>query len=721
MSDATVLPTASQLRFFYYADKPKLDVGLTADSADDTIYVTVAPRDRDGAIITGSFLISVTNKAGKTERIWVPARTTDGSGNVVTGVSTDGLSFLGCIRGIDPNGLDYTVGDTDFILALDGGSRVNCVIAAQSGELLRAAIQGLIATGGSGLILGTDAAGTVTIYRSTGVGTYVGWIRFNIGNGKVEYSNNGSAWNTFDSVTASNLVVVTNSDTTPGNFYDKSASGTGITRTVLNPGANEQLQFSVNGTLAALISDVTATATEINQAIHNIGASVTAAALTILTNGSNADAYHVHSSPKVNITAAEAINGSASSVPVALLGNSYKNLLFINATGRTLFSTAAGAALAVGDVDARTRQAQSFARTDALATTITLESLTTLLEIVGAPADNIYIEVCSDSAGVPGSVITNGTSNVISGGSLSTTMVPAKFTWATPPTLVSGTTYWFVVRRSGANDAANYYRLRTAGADVYSTFNAASYTASTTAWSTTSTDIQLFAQFNYNYGGKVCYADADAFPRANVYGFTSSNVAGSANAAVGVIGLMAGFSGLTPGAYYWLSTTQGQITITPPSLGTTFNAGNSRFCVARALTTDTVEVLHDAEHLLSITDVYTSGNPMVETGAATATVDLFIETGFKPKKFVIRYMQNDVAGAATDDRFNISDFAITDQDTMFRIISPSLTLNGATSTIDATDSDYVTVAGVYDNGYLLRIKQKHGSESMSSLTVLATT
>lgn len=284
MADATKLPTASELQFFYWADKPKLTVGLIDDPDDNTLYWSTPPRNRAGAIIDGGFILGATNKAGKTERIFVP----------VGAVSDDGLSAVGCERGIDPNGLDYTDGDEDFILTVDGGSPLTCVIAAQAGELLRAAISGLIATGGTGIILGTDADGTVTLYRSTGVGTYVGFLRWNTSNDKTEYSNDGSAWNTFDSVTASNLVVVTNSDTTPGTLQNKTASGTGITRTVLNPGGNEQLQFSVNGTLADLISDVTTTATEINQALDGISANVTAANLNTLTAGPTSDASALH-------------------------------------------------------------------------------------------------------------------------------------------------------------------------------------------------------------------------------------------------------------------------------------------------------------------------------------------------------------------------------------------------------------------------------------------
>ena len=258
MADATALPTSTALKFFYWQGLPNLVVGLSQSASDTTVYWSARPTDEDGNLITGGFVIGVKNKAGRTERIWVPLGAVDSGGYFATG----------CVRGIDPAGLDYTTGHSQFIEELDGGSTITCVIAAQDGDLIRAALQGLIATGANAFTIGVDAGGTVTIYRATGPGTKQGFMRWLSGSGKVEYSNDGTTWNSIDSVTASNLVVVTGSDTTPSNLNAKIASGTGITKAVLNPGANEQLQLAVNGTLAQLISDVTVTATNLNAAVN---------------------------------------------------------------------------------------------------------------------------------------------------------------------------------------------------------------------------------------------------------------------------------------------------------------------------------------------------------------------------------------------------------------------------------------------------------------------
>ena len=262
MSNATKLPTSTSLYFFEWAGLPVLTSGNAALNTDTNLKWSVRPTDETGALITGAFLMSVTNKLGQTEVIWVPAGA----------VNADGYGATGVVRGINPRGLDYTAGNNSFIYALDGGSSVTCVIAAQVGELLRAALQGGIATGGSSFIIGTDASGTVTISRSTGVGTYVGLVRWNSGTSKAEYTNDGLSWNTIDSVSASNLVVNSGSDTTPSTLTNKIVGNSGVTMSTVNPGANEQLKITVNGPLASLISDVSVTASQINTAVNGYAA-----------------------------------------------------------------------------------------------------------------------------------------------------------------------------------------------------------------------------------------------------------------------------------------------------------------------------------------------------------------------------------------------------------------------------------------------------------------
>lgn len=233
MPAATKLPTLSQLAFYQFSRKgaptPKLAAPLNAYT-DTAVSFTAPLRDADGVVVTSPFFLGIRKSNG-----WVETCLCTPDAGGLTGT---------LVRGLDPGGLDWTTGSADFADEHEQDEAVFCNIPAQIMALLTSAIQGTIATGGAGLTIGTDASGTVTIYRSTGTGTKAGMFRWNTGNSKAEYSNDGSTWNQVDNVTGSNLLVVTASDTTPGNLNAKTASGSQIIRTVLNPGGNEQLQIS---------------------------------------------------------------------------------------------------------------------------------------------------------------------------------------------------------------------------------------------------------------------------------------------------------------------------------------------------------------------------------------------------------------------------------------------------------------------------------------------
>ncbi len=63
-------------------------------------------------------------------------------------VAADGLSAT-IVQGIDLEGLDYTVGDSDLIPAagFSAGDAISCNISGVIGALYKAAINGTIATG----------------------------------------------------------------------------------------------------------------------------------------------------------------------------------------------------------------------------------------------------------------------------------------------------------------------------------------------------------------------------------------------------------------------------------------------------------------------------------------------------------------------------------------------------------------------------------------------
>lgn len=72
---------------------------------------------------------------------------------------------------------------------------------------------------------------------------------------------------------------------------------------------------------------------------------------------------------------------------------------------------------------------------------------------VNSPTDFITVELYSDSAGSPGTLLATGTT--ISAAALSTTRRYWKSTFFLAPALLTSTTYWIVVGRSGSLDATN--------------------------------------------------------------------------------------------------------------------------------------------------------------------------------------------------------------------------------------------------------------------------
>lgn len=262
MSNATKLPTLSEVTYFQWrrkgAPRPTIDSSLGASLSNDVVKFSTPPKHPDGTIVTQAFEFGIRKANGWVERCFCPAGA----------LSADGLTATGVIRGLDPAGLDYTSGDEEFADEHDQGEPVFCSISPILPSLLISALQGSIASGGNSFIIGVDSSGTVTVKRSTGAGTSVGFLRWSSLNSKVEYSNNGSVWNAIDDTVASVLAKVSSGDTTPGYLEDKIVAGLGILITKLNSGANESLSISANGLLADIITDITVTATQINTAVN---------------------------------------------------------------------------------------------------------------------------------------------------------------------------------------------------------------------------------------------------------------------------------------------------------------------------------------------------------------------------------------------------------------------------------------------------------------------
>ena len=64
------------------------------------------------------------------------------------GLSADGLTATSVVRGIRPEGLDYTTGDSSFAADHGQDSPVGCAVAQTYHRMMIAALQGTIASGG---------------------------------------------------------------------------------------------------------------------------------------------------------------------------------------------------------------------------------------------------------------------------------------------------------------------------------------------------------------------------------------------------------------------------------------------------------------------------------------------------------------------------------------------------------------------------------------------
>jgi hypothetical protein len=110
---------------------------------------------------------------------------------------------------------------------------------------------------------------------------------------------------------------------------------------------------------------------------------------------------------------------------------------------------------AIGDATAQTKVAQSFQ----LGTAAGWDALTVKVRMrkQNSPADTVYLDLCPNSAGAPGTAL--ATASLSGAGLNGSTYQWVTFTFSAPVALALATTYWIVVRRSGAMDGTNYYMV----------------------------------------------------------------------------------------------------------------------------------------------------------------------------------------------------------------------------------------------------------------------
>jgi hypothetical protein len=110
-------------------------------------------------------------------------------------------------------------------------------------------------------------------------------------------------------------------------------------------------------------------------------------------------------------------------------------------------------------IAATIKVAQTFKPT----VTFPLARFEVFLSKVGVPADQLQLQIYSDNAGVPGTLLVTADNQIQGSGLLVGFDKPTKcvFDFSFSPTLTTGTTYWAVLSRTGPTDEANFYRVFT--------------------------------------------------------------------------------------------------------------------------------------------------------------------------------------------------------------------------------------------------------------------
>lgn len=579
---ATKLPL---LNLFQWSrpDAPNPRLASPISETDTTISVTSAPKKYDGSIVTGHFLANITNSSGFTELVYVPAGK----------VSADGLTFTDVVRGVRISGLDYTTGDADFADVHEGDSVVGCAVNAVYALLEQGVFSGTIATGGTGFVIGTEpgAGGeTITLYRTTTAGVKLGVLRWYVTTGKCEFSNDGVVWTAIDDVSASDLSKISSADTTPGYLNDKITLHHG-TKTITNPGANEELNLDIKGTLAEVITDVSATEAEIDQALDGISANVTATALNTMTAGpsSDASAYHKHSAQTSTYFAYETVTTAKAVAQLPIQCEWFAGLTSTE--------------LPLGNTNANRKRSFAFVPSQDVATVPNL-SYRVCEAVNGATAvgDMVVRIETDDGTGKPsGTLVHANATYTISQAAQRTawteTEATAVITWAGAFGLTKGVKVHLVFSCSGT-DATNYIKLfgnATSGEyQNYLVFQQYTYSVDTTAWSAVANSYLYIWEATVPFGYGVVHTDADYSGRTFTFiGIVRTGVSAFADVEV-YENEAPNQTGLIAGQNYYISATAGDITATATAYSIKIGEATSSTSLKIKKTVDNI-VLYTAQ------------------------------------------------------------------------------------------------------------------------------
>lgn len=691
-------------------------VTSNVEPTDTTIYASFEDKKTGDARTPQSTtkLFVLSKDSSRFEIIYADSHTTSG------GITTITVNAAG--RNLNKyGGLSGSATGNRHVI----NSEIGCATTHLPVEELLLIMEGTNATGANVLRVGNETDADIYFYAQNG-DTNKPFLFYDASENKWMFSNNGTDTAAIGGSTAS-YSSGDGIDITAGVISTdlKANGGLKITATELEVDlkATGGITYSSGlvldlthagytaGPLATVISDVTATSAEINK-LAGIGATVDAAALTTLTAGpsSNADSEHTHAGlgGAVAFTAGEAIDGSTT--PQFLCQASDDQIATINIhNGGTTSSVLDWdfndvADTNMGDADGSTRRAQSFTFTDAAATTIKVEKIRVFMQKVTAPTDNLTIEIHGNSTNKPDN-ISQGASSNVSGAGLSTTYKWIEFTFASPVTVTTGTKYWAVMRRSGANDAVNYYQIGSYGADKYSSHGNSTYTASTTTWSAeNANDYGMQIQASMDFDNKVLKLDANDLVRGmNYVGTTTDNVAADASISVLPLGnTESNFTGLTPCAPYFASVTAGSYSATEShAVDTALVYVGTPYSATQMGLKSGMKSYHAQYQEFNFN----------ETGSA-ASFDFAVVTGFRPSKITVRYLKQEESGPANDCMVreqiyyvttSAGGLSITGLDASGVMLNAASTIVPGAIASGATDS--VAPSALHNNGFDMRVNQ----------------
>jgi len=279
-------------------------------------------------------------------------------------------------------------------------------------------------------------------------------------------------------------------------------------------------------------------------------------------------------------------------------------------------------------------------------TTVTIASVISEMVRGTDPGTNMTVEIQTDTAGVPsGTPITNGTSGTVATSTLNTWYKTTTFTFASPPTLTAGTTYHFVYKTSATN-ANQITMLGLTNAKKYASFVGSSNNGA--SWSTNA----IVPVLKVTTGGGSSYSlwQSDGDGNLLVSGFngfvTSTGSAGATGTFVKT-GNLAGFTGLTTGADYYVQNAIGTI-------GTT-----KQGCfVGRATSATQIDItlqkLSTAISIIAATTLLNNGSGSMVSPTHTAPADGFFmgqlnATYMNAQQYLQVLVNGNLAGGAYSD------------------------------------------------------------------------